>query len=215
MFCDTRSCASSWRRTWLRGRPLIGWEPAQTFFCSINLSFIFDKEMNFASQVTFTTDSDCEVLLHLYKEYGPHFLKKVKQIWIVPPSHHLYSYIWFYKSDKQASPHKFRKKTRKEIRLHFSRFLWTGCLHLFFMTLAGTSSSLQGIQWVFTYLIFVIFFTQAKFLENEIYTVNCQFFALNLKKFTPGNLFLHRHRVHSELQKETTSSDCKVPNGTP
>ena len=35
-----------------------------------------------------------------------------------------------------------------------------------------------------TYLIFVIFFTQAKFLENkmytEIYTVNCQFFALNL-----------------------------------
>ena len=39
--------------------------------------------MNFASQVTFTTDSDCEVLLHLYKEYGPHFLKKVKQIWIL------------------------------------------------------------------------------------------------------------------------------------
>ena len=32
---------------------------------------------------------------------------------------------------------------------------------------------------VSTYLIFVIFFTQAKFLENkiytEIYTVNCQF----------------------------------------
>ena len=27
--------------------------------------------------MTFTTDSDCEVLLHLYKEYGPHFLKKV------------------------------------------------------------------------------------------------------------------------------------------
>ena len=48
--------------------------------------------MNFASQVTFTTDSDCEVLLHLYKEYGPHFLKKVKQIWIVPPSHHWYSH---------------------------------------------------------------------------------------------------------------------------
>ena len=36
------------------------------------------------------------------------------------------------------------------------------------------------------YLIFVIFFTQAKIFENkiytEIYTVNCQFFALNLKK---------------------------------
>ena len=34
------------------------------------------------------------------------------------------------------------------------------------------------------YLIFVIFFTRAKFLENkiytEIYTVNCRFFALNL-----------------------------------
>ena len=25
------------------------------------------------------------------------------------------------------------------------------------------------------YLIFVIFFTRAKFLENKIYTVNCQF----------------------------------------
>ena len=34
------------------------------------------------------------------------------------------------------------------------------------------------------YLIFVIFFTHAKFLEKkiytEIYTVNCKFFALNL-----------------------------------
>ena len=41
-------------------------------------------------------------------------------------------------------------------------------------------SSVMGIA----YLIFVIFFTQAKFLENKIYTkiytVNCQFFALNL-----------------------------------
>ena len=40
----------------------------------------------------------------------------------------------------------------------------------------------QSIKWA--YLIFVIFITQAKFLENkiytEIYTVNCQFFALNL-----------------------------------
>ena len=65
---------------------------------------------------------------------------------------------------------------------------------------------------VITYLIFVIFFTQAKFLENKIYTkkrvnytvncqffvnytVNCQFFALNLYKFTLGNFFLHRHRL--------------------
>ena len=30
------------------------------------------------------------------------------------------------------------------------------------------------------YLIFVIFFTRAKFLENEIYTEKRQFFALNL-----------------------------------
>ena len=28
---------------------------------------------------------------------------------------------------------------------------------------------------LWTYLIFVIFFTRAKFLENKIYTVNCQF----------------------------------------
>ena len=31
-----------------------------------------------------------------------------------------------------------------------------------------------------TYLIFVIFFTWAKFLENKIYTEKRQFFALNL-----------------------------------
>ena len=31
-----------------------------------------------------------------------------------------------------------------------------------------------------TYLIFVIFFTQAKFLEDKIYTEKCQFFVLNL-----------------------------------
>merc|ERR1712163_92846 len=32
------------------------------------------------------------------------------------------------------------------------------------------------------YLIFVIFFTLAKFLENKIYTEKRQFFALNLSK---------------------------------
>ena len=31
-----------------------------------------------------------------------------------------------------------------------------------------------------TYLIFVIFFTWAKFLENKIYTEKRKFFALNL-----------------------------------
>ena len=31
-----------------------------------------------------------------------------------------------------------------------------------------------------SYLIFVIFFTLAKFLENKIYTEKRQFFALNL-----------------------------------
>ena len=33
---------------------------------------------------------------------------------------------------------------------------------------------------LFTYLIFVIFFTRAKFLENKIYTEKRKFFALNL-----------------------------------
>ena len=31
-----------------------------------------------------------------------------------------------------------------------------------------------------TYLIFVIFFTRAKFLDSKIYTEKRQFFALNL-----------------------------------
>ena len=35
-------------------------------------------------------------------------------------------------------------------------------------------------QTEFTYLIFVIFFTLAKYLENKIYTEKRQFFALNL-----------------------------------
>ena len=35
----------------------------------------------------------------------------------------------------------------------------------------------RGVQ---PYLIFVIFFTRAKFLENKIYTEKRQFFALNL-----------------------------------
>ena len=76
------------------------------------------------------------------------------------------------------------------------------------------SSSSRGC---WTYLIFVIFFTEAKFLENKIYTekrvnydkihrklpifcvitakytVNCQFFALNLWKFTPAKKNLHEN----------------------
>ena len=41
--------------------------------------------------------------------------------------------------------------------------------------------SVQKIWKMFlAYLIFVIFFTLAKFLENKIYTEKRQFFALNL-----------------------------------
>ena len=35
-------------------------------------------------------------------------------------------------------------------------------------------------SWPETYLIFVIFFTRAKFLENKIYTEKSHFFALNM-----------------------------------
>ena len=41
----------------------------------------------------------------------------------------------------------------------------------------------EVVQWdgkVITYLIFVIFFTRAKFLDSKIYTEKRQFFALNL-----------------------------------
>ena len=38
---------------------------------------------------------------------------------------------------------------------------------------------LDGVMFS-AYLIFVIFFTRTKFLENKIYTEKCQFFALNL-----------------------------------
>ena len=42
------------------------------------------------------------------------------------------------------------------------------------------SFSCSRIYCLCSYLIFVIFFTRAKFLENKIYTKKRQFFALNL-----------------------------------
>ena len=39
---------------------------------------------------------------------------------------------------------------------------------------------IKSASYIVAYLIFVIFFTQAKFLENKIYTEKRQFFALNL-----------------------------------
>ena len=40
------------------------------------------------------------------------------------------------------------------------------------------------IDWVWSYLIFVIFFTQAKFLENKIYTEKRQFLPI-FRQFLP------------------------------
>jgi len=44
----------------------------------------------------------------------------------------------------------------------------------------ATLKALNTIYNIQSYLIFVVFFTRAKFLENEIYTKKRQFFALNL-----------------------------------
>ena len=44
----------------------------------------------------------------------------------------------------------------------------------------GSRARMDSRTGVHTYLIFVIFFTRAKFLENKIYTEKRQFFALNL-----------------------------------
>ena len=49
-----------------------------------------------------------------------------------------------------------------------------------FSTYAISQPLLTKFHWYYAYLIFVIFFTQAKFLENKIYTEKRQFFALNL-----------------------------------
>ena len=38
----------------------------------------------------------------------------------------------------------------------------------------------HSLLYLQSYLIFVIFFTQVKFLENKIYTKKLQFFELNL-----------------------------------
>ena len=45
----------------------------------------------------------------------------------------------------------------------------------------GVTISVRGSE-ENPYLIFVIFFTESKFLENKIYTQTRQFFALNLLK---------------------------------
>ena len=72
------------------------------------------------------------------------------------------------------------------IRLTWSNFsmLYT---FLFLHALALYSMMCNVLQYMVetdhalrSYLIFVIFFTQAKFLENKIYTEKRQFFALNL-----------------------------------
>ena len=83
------------------------------------------------------------------------------------------------------------------------------------MSLFGPPPVSPKTDCIQTYLIFVIFFTQAKLLENKIYTEKrqffanfcqftpkfapknanfCQFFALHLKIFTPAKKNLHGHR---------------------
>ncbi len=46
--------------------------------------FVTRKELEQRNpDVIFTTDSDCEILLHLYKEHGPDFLSKVRKVFCV------------------------------------------------------------------------------------------------------------------------------------
>ena len=58
------------------------------------------------------------------------------------------------------------------------------------------------------------FFTQAKFLENkiytEIYTVNCQFSAFNLKKITPTKKNLHGRRPWRPWQISGMVFQCQA-----
>ena len=51
---------------------------------------------------------------------------------------------------------------------------------LLFKQCKAGETVLSSVNSIETYLIFVIFFTLAKFLENKIYTEKRQFFALNL-----------------------------------
>ena len=88
-----------------------------------------------------------------------------------------------------------------------------------FFFLGGTSSILKTFRagpvkknTLYTYLIFVIFFTQAKFLENEIYTekrvnydkLNSKLPILSLKIFTSQKKFTRAPPVvlqNSKLQR--------------
>ena len=75
------------------------------------------------------------------------------------------------------------------IRPRFQPIHWLPFSVAQFFTLSWVEHSSSNIyeyisyhfpSFEYPYLIFVIFFTQAKFLENKIYTEKRQFFALNL-----------------------------------
>ena len=66
----------------------------------------------------------------------------------------------------------------------FSHFMYmmkfVGCETLNLVNVLGQMYFMDRFMNIYSYLIFVIFFTQAKFLDNEIYTEKRQFFALSL-----------------------------------
>jgi hypothetical protein len=58
--------------------------------------FVTRKELEQRNpDVIFTTDSDCEILLHLYKEHGPDFLSKERKVFLCQNP-----YFWSYFSLK-------------------------------------------------------------------------------------------------------------------
>ena len=53
------------------------------------------------------------------------------------------------------------------------------------------------LNWVYTYLIFVIFFTRTKFLENKIYTEKTRKLRQNTQKI--ANFLRYYGKIHSKL----------------
>ena len=79
-----------------------------------------------------------------------------------------------YQNQINSSDRSFSSENVACLRMSFSAL---GVLVGRYASETGVDSSKKRLK---PYLIFVIFFTLAKFLENKIYTEKRQFFALNL-----------------------------------
>ena len=73
----------------------------------------------------------------------------------------------------------------------------SGSTGWFVVVMGQYGAVLVGTWWYCAYLIFVIFFTQAKFLENKIYTKKTRKLRQNTQKI--ANFLRYYGKIHNKL----------------